>query len=183
MTLTRRGDRRSKSAVSASSLEVEGDPGTGGATPAPTESVSNQEVIDALVRRDVLTADQFDHATIVLSDQDIDLGQALVGQDIIDEQTLTDVRAEVRGLSTVDLRIATPESEALALLPESTAREHVVLPMTLRNGTMTIGWATQDELRRLAEKQGMRTLRQEAISLVAQDVTTVSEVIRSIYAL
>jgi type II secretory ATPase GspE/PulE/Tfp pilus assembly ATPase PilB-like protein len=38
-------------------------------------------------------------------------------------------------------------------------------------------------LRRLAQKQGMRTLREEAISLVAQDVTTVSEVIRSVYAL
>jgi len=46
-----------------------------------------------------------------------------------------------------------------------------------------VGWATQDELRRLAERQGMRSLRQEAIELVAQDVTTVSEVIRSIYSL
>ena len=48
---------------------------------------------------------------------------------------------------------------------------------------LVVGWATQDELRRLAERQGMRSLRQEAIELVAQDVTTVSEVIRSIYAL
>ena len=48
---------------------------------------------------------------------------------------------------------------------------------------LVVGWATQDELRRLAERQGMRSLREEAIDLVAQDVTTVSEVIRSIYAL
>ena len=48
---------------------------------------------------------------------------------------------------------------------------------------LVVGWATQDELRRLAERQGMRSLRQEAIELVAQDVTTVSEVIRSIYTL
>jgi len=48
---------------------------------------------------------------------------------------------------------------------------------------LVVGWATQDELRRLAERQGMRSLRQEAITLVAQDITTVSEVIRSIYAL
>jgi type IV pilus assembly protein PilB len=48
---------------------------------------------------------------------------------------------------------------------------------------LVVGWATQDELRRLAERQGMRTLRDEAIRLVADDVTTVSEVIRSIYAL
>jgi type IV pilus assembly protein PilB len=48
---------------------------------------------------------------------------------------------------------------------------------------LVVGWATQDELRRLAERQGMHSLRQEAIELVTHDVTTVSEVIRSIYAL
>lgn len=48
---------------------------------------------------------------------------------------------------------------------------------------LVVGWATQDELRRLAERQGMRSLRDEAINLVSQDVTTVAEVIRSIYAL
>jgi type IV pilus assembly protein PilB len=48
---------------------------------------------------------------------------------------------------------------------------------------LVVGWATQDELRRLAERQGMRSLRDEAITLVTEDVTTVSEVIRSIYAL
>ena len=47
---------------------------------------------------------------------------------------------------------------------------------------LIVGWATQDELRRLAERQGMRSLRLEAIDLVARDVTTVSEVIRSIYS-
>ena len=37
--------------------------------------------------------------------------------------------------------------------------------------------------RNLAQKQGMRTLRTEAVNLVAQDVTTVAEVIRSLYTL
>ena len=58
-----------------------------------------------------------------------------------------------------------------------------LLQMTPEIKRLIVGWATQDELRRLATKQGMRTLREEAISLVAQDVTTISEVIRSIYAL
>jgi type IV pilus assembly protein PilB len=48
---------------------------------------------------------------------------------------------------------------------------------------LIVGWATQEELHNLAMKQGMRTLRQEAISLVIQDITTVAEVIRSVYAL
>jgi len=58
-----------------------------------------------------------------------------------------------------------------------------LLQMTPEIKRLIVGWATQDELHRLAQKQGMRTLRQEAINLVSLDVTTIAEVIRSIYAL
>jgi type IV pilus assembly protein PilB len=54
--------------------------------------------------------------------------------------------------------------------------------MTPELKRLIVGWATQDELRRMAEKQGMRTLRDEAIHLVALDTTTISEVMRSIYS-
>jgi type IV pilus assembly protein PilB len=57
-----------------------------------------------------------------------------------------------------------------------------LLQMTPEIKRLIVGWATQDELRRLAQKQGMRTLRDEAIDLVSQDTTTIAEVIRSIYA-
>jgi type IV pilus assembly protein PilB len=46
---------------------------------------------------------------------------------------------------------------------------------------LIVGWATQEELRRLAVNQGMRTLRDQGISLINDDVTTIAEVIRSIY--
>ena len=55
--------------------------------------------------------------------------------------------------------------------------------MTPEIKRLVVGWATQDELRRLAQKQGMRTLREEAIQLVAEDTTTISEVIRSVYGM
>jgi type IV pilus assembly protein PilB len=47
---------------------------------------------------------------------------------------------------------------------------------------LVVGWATQEELRRLAVSQGMRTLIQEALTLVENDVTTIDEVIRTLYA-
>jgi type IV pilus assembly protein PilB len=47
---------------------------------------------------------------------------------------------------------------------------------------LIVGWATQEELQRMAVSQGMRTLRDEAIRLAAEDTTTISEVVRSIYA-
>jgi type IV pilus assembly protein PilB len=57
------------------------------------------------------------------------------------------------------------------------------LHMTPEIRRLLVGWATQDELRRIAINQGMRTLRSEGIALVEQDVTTISEVVRSIYSL
>jgi type IV pilus assembly protein PilB len=47
---------------------------------------------------------------------------------------------------------------------------------------LVVGWATQDELRRMAVSQGMRTLQDEALTLVENNVTTIAEVVRSIYA-
>jgi type IV pilus assembly protein PilB len=58
-----------------------------------------------------------------------------------------------------------------------------LLQVTPEIRRLVVGWATQDELRRMAVKQGMRTLREEGANLVANDVTTISEVLRSIYAL
>ncbi len=58
-----------------------------------------------------------------------------------------------------------------------------LLTMSPEIRRLIVGWATQEELRTLAVKQGMRTLRQEALRLVAQDITTISEVIRSVYTL
>jgi type IV pilus assembly protein PilB len=46
---------------------------------------------------------------------------------------------------------------------------------------LIVGWATQDELRKLAVTQGMRTLAMEAISLVDKDTTTIAEVVRTLF--
>lgn len=58
-----------------------------------------------------------------------------------------------------------------------------LLVMTPEIKRLVVGWATQEELRNLAVKQGMRTLSQEALSLVAQGITTIGEVVRSVYTL
>jgi type IV pilus assembly protein PilB len=57
------------------------------------------------------------------------------------------------------------------------------LRMTPEIRRLLVGWATQDELRKVATNQGMRTLRQAGLDLVAQDATTISEVVRNIHSL
>lgn len=47
---------------------------------------------------------------------------------------------------------------------------------------LIVGWATTEELRRLAVAQGMRTMLREAVQLVEDDVTTVPEVVRTLFA-
>ena len=46
---------------------------------------------------------------------------------------------------------------------------------------LVVKQASQDELRARAEYEGMRTLRDEGLSLIEQDVTTVAEILRTIY--
>jgi type IV pilus assembly protein PilB len=58
-----------------------------------------------------------------------------------------------------------------------------LLQMTPEIKRLVVERASQDDLRSTAQAQGMRTLREEALALVAQDTTTISEVVRSIYAL
>lgn len=58
-----------------------------------------------------------------------------------------------------------------------------LLVLTPEIKRLIVGWATQEELHNLAVKQGMRTLRQEAIDLTYNDITSIDEVIRSVYTL
>ncbi|MDQ1680310.1 MAG: type pilus assembly protein PilB [Frankiaceae bacterium] len=58
-----------------------------------------------------------------------------------------------------------------------------LLRLTPEMRKLLVSHPTHDEVRALAMSQGMRTLRQEAIALVAAGGTTVAEVVRSIYTL
>jgi type IV pilus assembly protein PilB len=46
---------------------------------------------------------------------------------------------------------------------------------------LVVKQASQDDLRARAEYEGMRTLRDEGLALIEQDVTTVAEILRTIY--
>jgi type IV pilus assembly protein PilB len=57
------------------------------------------------------------------------------------------------------------------------------LPITSEIKRLVAAFAPQDQLQEMAEKEGMRTLRQEAYRLVERDLTTISEVLRSTYTI
>ena len=57
-----------------------------------------------------------------------------------------------------------------------------LLVMTSDIRRLVAARATQEDIRSRAQEQGMRTLRDEAVRLVTQDITTISEVMRSVYS-
>jgi type IV pilus assembly protein PilB len=57
-----------------------------------------------------------------------------------------------------------------------------LLLMTGEMRQLISGRARHEQIQELAVRQGMRTLRDGGIQLVAQDVTTISEVLRNIYS-
>jgi type IV pilus assembly protein PilB len=57
-----------------------------------------------------------------------------------------------------------------------------VLRITPELRRLIVGWATQDELRRMAQAQGMRTLTDEALQLIEADITTITDVVKTLYA-
>ncbi len=56
-----------------------------------------------------------------------------------------------------------------------------VLEVTEEIGQLLVAGATPHDVRDLATKQGMRTMGTEAMHLVANDITTIDEVIRNVY--
>ncbi|HUF99426.1 MAG TPA: ATPase, T2SS/T4P/T4SS family [Ilumatobacter sp.] len=57
-----------------------------------------------------------------------------------------------------------------------------LLKITPELRLLIVGWATTEELRRLAVAQGMRTMLREAMQLVEDDTTTIPEVVKTLFA-
>jgi type IV pilus assembly protein PilB len=156
MALTRRADRRERSTGEEAARDTT-SPGvdSGSLSPALFEPIFNQDLMDALLKRDLLRPEQLEQLDSAFSDpMGIDLGGALVDQGILDEQAITGIRADIRGLDTIDLGSENPEPEALAVIPAATAREHFVLPITLEDGVLTVAMADQPLPQLLALLEG-----------------------------
>ena len=82
------------------------------------------------------------------------LGDILVQAGVVKERDLVDALAEFLGMVVADLRRFKPDAEALALVPEELARQHLVVPISLDDAGLRVAVAEpSDELRALlAEK-------------------------------
>jgi type IV pilus assembly protein PilB len=93
---------------------------------------------EILIRRQVLSPDQLTEARAIQQQTGAKLQDTLVKLGYVTGDQVMSAVAEFHGLQFVDLTEVTIPSSVVELVPESVARENVVLPMSQDNGTLRI---------------------------------------------
>ena len=108
---------------------------------------------DLLIEKGLITPEQLD---LVLAEQKENggkLGELLVSMNMLDPHALAAALATYFGLVVVDLRRENVDSEVIALVPESMAREQLAIPVRSEADGLYVAVAEpSDELRALLAK-------------------------------
>jgi type IV pilus assembly protein PilB len=93
---------------------------------------------DILVRRQVLSPDQLEEAKALQQQTGAKLADTLVKLNYASTEEVMTAIAEFHGLQFVDLTEVTIPAAVVELVPESVARENLVLPLAQENGALKI---------------------------------------------
>mgnify|MGYP001807403553 CR=1 FL=1 len=93
---------------------------------------------DILVRKKVLTAEQLGEARDLAMRTGVKLQDALIKSNYASPGEVMEALAEFHGMSFVDLSNAEIPKAVIELMPESVAREHVVLPFELEGQVLKV---------------------------------------------
>ncbi len=96
------------------------------------------EFTDILVRKQVLSNDQLGEARSMAQQAGIKINEALLKLGYATTEEVMSAIAEFHGMQFVDLKEITIPPSVVELVPESVARENVVLPMAQEDGALKI---------------------------------------------
>ena len=99
---------------------------------------SRGDFTDILVTKGILGPDQIEEASALQQSTGAKLADALVKLGYVTAEQVVSAQAEKAGVQFVDLTEITIPQAVVELVPESVARENVVLPLTQENGTLKI---------------------------------------------
>ena len=106
---------------------------------------------ELLLENGLLTPEQLDAALDQQRRERRPLGQLLLAQGLVDEKSLAGVLSVQFGVPLVDFTRARVEKEALALIPESYARERIILPIRLDKDELEVATVDPGDLALFAE--------------------------------
>lgn len=102
-----------------------------------------------LVDEGLISPEQLDEALKLQRRQGGRLGEILVEQGLLTPQDVVAVYSVQMNVPLIDLRRHSIQPEAVALLPESIARQHTVIPVHLVGDSLVVAMARPEDLRAL----------------------------------
>jgi type IV pilus assembly protein PilB len=93
-------------------------------------------------------------------------GQVALLRGLITEDQLVQALAELHNLKVVDLEKTTPQQEAVAIVPETMARGHKVLPLMLKDNVLTVAIGDPNNLTALDDLRNLLGVK-EVLALLA----------------
>src|SRR5579884_3999650 len=99
---------------------------------------SRGDFTDILVRRQILSPDQLEEAKALQQSSGVKMQDALIKLEYATMEQIMTAVAEFHGLQFIDLTEVTIPAAVVELVPESVARENVVLPLSQDNGALKI---------------------------------------------
>jgi type IV pilus assembly protein PilB len=99
---------------------------------------SRGDFTEILVKQQILSADQLEEAQALATQTGIPINDALKRLEYATDAQIMGAVAEHHGLKFVSLKDVTIPPSVVELLPESVARENLVMPMSQENGMLTV---------------------------------------------
>jgi type IV pilus assembly protein PilB len=106
---------------------------------------------ELLLENGLLTPEQLDAALVEQRRQRRPLGQLLLSQGLVDEKALAGVLSVHFDVPQIDFARTRVEKDALALIPEAYARQHVILPVRLEKDELQVATVDPGDLALFAE--------------------------------
>lgn len=101
-------------------------------------SQTMQEFTDLLLQKGIISLDQLSEAEQISKDTNADIGDVLVKLEYATPEEVAQTLAEFHKIEYVDLREARIPEHVIELVPESVARENMVIPFSDEDGALKI---------------------------------------------
>lgn len=125
---------------------------------------------ELLLERGLLTPEQLDAALDEQKRERRPLGQVLLGRGWVDEKALAAALSAHFRVPLMDFTRTRVEKDALALIPESYAREHTILPIRLDNDELEVVTVDPGDLALFAELKVLTRKRIKPVLGVRSDI-------------
>lgn len=131
--------------------------------------MARRDLGEALVAKNVVTAEQLAEAQEVQRSAPGDIGRIIIDLGFADEKAVTRVRAETMNLPFVDLTTQKIDPAAVNSVPEHIAKRHKILPISKNGNRLTVAAVNPADPLAIQDIKLTSGVQQIAIALATED--------------